>query len=238
MQTQDNSFYRARCKREDLFTSTLRKKMKNKLLLFRLNGSDGACAACADVGSLPAFPVIAGTAATLSGGLPGIAIMKAGEAFTDVTSLSEWNAKIAAGDLLVRLNGCRVFGEKGDDTVSTDILGSCGEEEETKRTQEWTLEDRGNNTDYEMYDLYEYIRANYKCLQFAFISCDYRLHGFITSGTIAGTFMPARAAVVNDNIPRTRDEKVFIKASITTSRPGLIKPKLLTFLPTLTGLIN
>ena len=212
--------------------------MKNTFLLFRLNGSDGACSACADVGSLPAFPVVSGTATLLSGGLPGIAIMKAGETFTDVTSASEWNAKIAAGDLLVRMNGCRVFGEKGDDTITTAVLGSCGEEEETKRTQEWTIEDRGNNTDYEMYDLYEYIRANYKCLQFAFISCDYRLHGFIPGVDNAGTFMPALAASINDNIPRLRDENVFIKLALTTSRPGLIKPKLLTFLPTLTGLIN
>jgi len=209
-----------------------------KKLYCTLHGSDGGCAACADVDDLPAFPTTIALTSTLSGGLPGWVVMKAGLTFTDVTSATEWNTKIAAGDLLVRMNGCRVFGEKADDTISTAVLGSCGEEEETKRTQLWTIEDRANDTAYAMYDIYEYLRTWHKCLQFGFISCDFRLHGFVPGVSNAGSLMPALSAVTNDNIPRTRDEKVFIKMDVVTSRPGLIKPKLLTFLPTLTGLLN
>jgi hypothetical protein len=204
-----------------------------------LHGNDGACASCPGASSVPAPPtVLAGTATVLLGGIAGWVAMRSDVSFTDVTSESEWETKMTAGTLIVRLNGCRVKGDKPDSTTQTRKRGACSTEEIIKRNQVWNIEDVGNDDDYSMHDMYEHLRKYSNCYKWGFITCDYRLYGFIPSSSNAGSLMPSVAHFVDDNIPQTSDDDALIKMNVTTQQAGLVKPVMLTFLPNLADLIN
>lgn len=207
-----------------------------------LHGSDGGCASCPGAASVPTPPtVLAGTAEVLLGGIAGWVAMRSDVSFTDVSSESEWETKMTAGTLIVRMNGCRVKGDKPDSTTTTRKRGACSTEEIIKRNQVWNITDVGNDDDYSMHDLYEHLRKYHNCYKWGFITCDYRLYGFVapSSGTpLAGSLMPSVAHFVDDNIPETSDDDALIKMNVTTQQVGLVKPKLLAFLPNLADLIN
>ena len=206
-------------------------------LRLRMHGADGGCAACPNGPATDFPPALTGTAMVLSGGFAGFVLMKAGVSFTNITLEAEWETKITAKDVLVRMNGCRVKGSKGDSTPVTRTRGACGAEEVVKRNQTWEITDVGNDDDFTMHDLYRYIQDNYSCLRIAFITCDYRLYGF-TGAANAGTLMVMKALLADDNIPETQDDDAFLKLSVTTEQPNIIKPISLPFLPNLAVFIN
>lgn len=207
-----------------------------------LHGADGGCAACPGAGSIAAPPAaLTGDATVLLGGFAGWVALRSDQSFTDVTSQSEWETKMTANTLIVRLNGCRVKGDKPDSTTQQRQRGACNVEEVVKRNQVWNIEDVGNDDDFTMHDLYEYFRAQYRCYKWGFITCDYRLYGFSapSAGTPhAGALMSAVAHFVDDNIPQTANDDALIKMVVTTQQSGLIKPISLPFLPNLPDLLN
>lgn len=209
-------------------------------IFLRLNGADGGCAACPNAAGVDEFPpVLTGTPIVLSGGFAGFAVMRSDLSWTNITLEAEWESKIAANTLLVRMNGCRVKGSKGDSTTVKRTRGACSAEEVVKREQTWEITDVGNDDEYTMHDLYNYLQANYACYRIAFITCDYRLYGFVSpSNNNVGQFMSMTAFFADDNIPETKDDDALLKLSATTSIDGLVKPMALSFLPNLTGLIN
>ena len=207
-----------------------------------LHGSDGGCASCPAAASVPAPPAaLTGTAMVLPGGFAGWVAMRSDQSFTDVTSEAEWETKMTAGTLVVRMNGCRVKGDKPDSTTQTRQRGACSVEEVVKRNQVWNIEDVGNDDDFTMHDLYEHFREHYACYKWGFITCDFRLYGFKapSSGTPnAGALMSAVAHFVDDNVPQTNQDDALIKMNVTTEVAGLVKPLTLAFLPNLADLIN
>lgn len=209
-------------------------------IFFRRNGADGGCASCpgaADVDDLPA--VLTGTPMVLPGGLAGFAIMRSDLSWTNVTLQAEWETKIDDGELLVRMNGCRVKGTKGDSTTVTRVRGACSAEEVVKRNQVWEITDVGNDDDFTMHDLYNYLLENYTCYRIAFITCDYRVYGFISPGNNnVGQFMAMTAFFADDNIPETQDDDATLKLTATTQEAGVIKPITLSFLPNLATFVN
>ena len=211
-------------------------------LYLRLNGADGGCAACPNAASVDDFPVVlAGTPTVLSGGLAGFVLMRADQSFTDVTSEAEWETKITAGTLLVRMNGCRVKGTKGDSTTVTRVRGACSVEEVVKRNQVWEITDVGNDDDFSMHDLYNFMLANYQCFRIGFITCDYRLYGFSAPSSVtpnAGQLMSMVAFFADDNIPETQDDDALLKLTATTQELGVVKPISVPFLPNLAAFIN
>jgi len=155
-------------------------------LYLRLNGADGGCAACPNAASVDDFPtVLAGTPTVLSRGLAGFVLMRADQSFTDVTSESEWETKITAGTLLVRMNGCRVKGTKGDSTTVTRVRGACSTEEVVKRNQVWEITDVGNDDDFSMHDLYNYMLANYQCYRIGFVTCVLKSSGITKNSFVS-----------------------------------------------------
>lgn len=204
-----------------------------------MNGADGGCAACPNAAAVAEIPpAMTGTPLVLKGGIAGWVALRSDQTFTNVTLEAEWETKITAGTLLVRMNGCRVKGDKPDSTVVNRVRGACSVEEVVQRSQVWNIEDVGNDDDFTMHTLYEYFRANYACYMWAFITCDYRLYGFIPSTGNAGTLMPAVAHFVDDNIPQTQDDDAILKMNVTTRIDGLIIPISLPFLPNLAAFIN
>lgn len=214
--------------------------MKLLILLFRgrLNGADGGCSACPDAAGSPVVPpALTGTKMVLPSGIAGWVALRSDESFVNITLQAEWEAYIAAGTMVVRMDGCRVRGSKADSTTVNKRRGACSVEEVVKRNQVWEVIDVGNDDDYTMHDLYGYFLDNYKCFKFGLITCDYRLYGF--DGALnAGNLMTAVALFVDDNILETNEDDALIKMTITTEKSGLVKPRLISFLPNLVGLIN
>lgn len=212
-------------------------------ILLRLNGADGGCAACPNAAGVDAFPtVLTGTAMVLPGGIAGFAVMRSDISWTNVTLEAEWETKITAGTVLVRMNGCRVKGSKGDSTVVTRVRGACSAEEVVKRNQVWEITDVGNDDDFTMHDLYNYLLRNYQCYTIGFITCDYRFYGFVAPDPVGapnvGKFMAMTAFFADDNIPETQDDDALLKLTATTQQAGVLKPISLTFLPNLASFIN
>lgn len=212
-------------------------------ILLRLNGADGGCAACPNAASVDDFPVVlTGTPMVLPGGIAGFAVMRSDISWTNVTLEAEWETKITAGTLLVRMNGCRVKGTKGDSTVVTRVRGACSAEEVVKRNQVWEITDVGNDDDFTMHDLYNYLLANYQCYTIAFITCDYRLYGMVAPDPVGapnvGKFMAMTAFFADDNIPETQDDDALLKLTATTQESGVLKPITLSFLPNLASFVN
>ena len=177
-----------------------------------MNGADGGCSSCPSAGSTPAIPpALTGTKMVLPSGIAGWVALRSDESFVNITLQAEWEGYITAGTMIVRMDGCRVRGSKPDSTTVSKRRGACSIEEVVKRNQAWEIIDVGNDDDYTMHDLYGYILDNYKCFKFGLITCDYRLYGF---------------------------DGALIKMTITTEKSGLVKPRIIPFLPNLAGLIN
>ena len=196
-------------------------------------GGSGGCSVCV-ANEVPAPPdFLTGSPTVLPGGIAGFIVIRGDVTFTDIQSQTEWEAKIAANTLRGRLNGCRISGSKGQSETTTKKRGACAAEEVTGRTQVWNITDLENDDDYSMHDFYEWIRANKTCLKIAFVTCDYRVYGFVPATSPAGTFMPISALDVDDEISETSDDDASIKMTVRTKQVGLIKPILVPFLETI-----
>lgn len=207
-----------------------------------LHGFDGGCSSCPTAVSVPTPPAaMTGTATVLLGGFAGWVAIRSDQSFTDVTDQEEWETKMTAGTVVVRMNGCRVKGDKPDSTTQTRQRGACNTEEVVKRNQVWNIEDVGNDDDFTMHDLYEHFRQHYACYRWGFVTCDFRLYGFKAPSSLspnAGNLMAAVAHFVDDNVPQTNQDDALIKMNVTTEIPGLVKPVSIPFLASLPDLIN
>lgn len=203
-----------------------------------VHGSDGGCSACPSFENVSAVPpALTGTKTVLPSGIAGWIALRSDISFTNITSQAEWEGYIDDGSMIVRMDGCRVRGSKPDSTTVLKRRGACSVEEVVKRNQVWEILDVGNDDEYTMHDLYDFINTNYKCFKFGLITCDYRVYGFSTT-LDTGTFMTAVSLFVDDNILETNEDDALIKMTITTEQSGLVKPRLISFLPNLAGLIN
>lgn len=103
------------------------------------------------------------------GGYTGLVFMKCSETFTDITDSAEWNTKIAAGDVVVRLN-CGMKGSKSSEP-NIEEVGSCLTDEVTRRKHTYTFEDGYDNTDFDVHALYKHIQQNPSDYKVAFVKC-------------------------------------------------------------------
>lgn len=104
------------------------------------------------------------------GGYTGIVFLKCSESFTDITDNVEWNTKITAGDLVIRLN-CGIKISKTSEP-NLEEVGSCQADEVTRRKHTYTVEDGYDNSDFDAHALYKHIQENPQDYKVAFVKCD------------------------------------------------------------------
>jgi hypothetical protein len=152
------------------------KKLSFDLLPFLLVGlaMKSDCNECNSSTVIEDFPTpVAGFNTDMNrrvGGYTGIVFMKCSESFTDITDNLEWNTKIAAGDVVVRLN-CGIKGSKTSEP-NLEEVGSCQADEVTRRKHTYTVEDGYDNSDFDVHALYKHIQANPFDYKVAFVKCD------------------------------------------------------------------
>lgn len=105
------------------------------------------------------------------GGYAGFALLKCDASFTDINDPLEWDAKLLAGDLVIRIPCGGILGSKtSEPTVESE--GSCEVDEVTKRDHSYTFIDHQDNSDFDMHAFYTHIQAYARDWKLAPIKCD------------------------------------------------------------------
>lgn len=105
------------------------------------------------------------------GGYAGFALLKCDASFVDILDPVEWNAKLASGDLVIRIACAAILGSKASESTK-ETEGSCEIEEVTRRTHTITLVDGRDNSDFDMHAFYTHWQQNTDDWQLALIKCN------------------------------------------------------------------
>lgn len=117
------------------------------------------------------------------GGIYFLAFAKCDFAGIDETDLTEWNAAIAAGNIIA-LRSCFNQAELAND-VQTEEIGACRRTIVSRSVNTLTITDLVDNPDHDRFKFWRSLqRVN--SVQVAFGTCDQKLFGFRTASVTAG----------------------------------------------------
>ena len=138
------------------------------------------CGECNTNTVVPDFPTFVAGVNTgtmvKNGGITAIAFLKCNSPLSDETDVTQWNAAIAAGDLVVR-HDC-FFRASMDVDENQEDFGACVVPVVTSRRPVISFEDRADNSDYDVHALYRAFQANPSQYLVAYFMCDGRVYGF------------------------------------------------------------
>lgn len=133
-----------------------------------------SCIVCSVDNPAPDFPTfVAGLnngMKLVRGGISWLAFMKCEVIFTDITDVTEWNAKITAGDIVI-IKDCNLTASKATEATTT-VVGSCRNTVVTDRNHTITIADISDNTDYDRFTFWEFMQENPNSYQVAYATCD------------------------------------------------------------------
>lgn len=138
----------------------------------------GSCTDCSEV--QPDFPTpttgLNKAQAFVQGGITGFAFMKCDKSFTDIAAFTEWQTKITAGDVTLRVN-CGVQADLVGEAQTTTV-GACETEIVTDRDHTINFTDAFDNSDYDVANFYRHLQANPNSYKVAGITCDGLIYPF------------------------------------------------------------
>lgn len=120
---------------------------------------------------------------TRAGGIKRFAIVSCGYEFQDITSVAEWTAAVASGD--VAISGV-VLGQKPKGTFTKKRISSCSPEAITGAEKQITFQDYNVGNNYAQnahcaaYTFWNTILSNPESYQFGYITCDNLFYGLVT----------------------------------------------------------
>lgn len=145
-----------------------------------------------------------------------MAFMKCDAEFgpSGISSVAEWEALIASGDIIITR---QVLGEKTEGSPTTLRVASCLPEIVTGRTQTINFQDyNADDENYTHYDMWISLQENYGALIFFYITCDELVYGPFANGTFV--------LDVDDIRPQTSEEPMYIGGSVTINKKLMTKP--------------
>ena len=205
---------------------------KNPAAALMQSFGDG-CGNCAAVSlTFPPFLTSGTNKIIRQSGIKGFLVMKNSAAFaTGATTQADWAALIASGDLRGRIDGCTIRGTKGESEQKTQRLGSCADEYVVSTTQTFTITDSQGDDDYELNNFYIWLNANWKCLNFAIVTCDDELIGY---NPTTKNFTPMTGFAADEPIAEFYDsEPINFKSVVKVKNLPISKPVKVSFIDTL-----
>lgn len=191
------------------------------MITFKIKGAFASCEDCdpADF-DYPAFEE--GCDDTVEkGGIAGWVAIACNTSFTNIADEAEWDAKIAAKEIVGIYDGEFIRGSLPVPDRDEVTVGACGTAKTVAKNYEASLIDSGYNDTKTKYDIYNFMDINGELYDYALIDCDGNLYGFFGNSTFK----------VDENIPETNSEVKDFQIGITFKKGlGINKPTLLPFL--------
>lgn len=162
------------------------------------------CVVCSVDNPAPDFPTFVtglnGELAILRGGVSWVAFMRCEIVFTDITSVTEWNAKIKSRDIVI-LQDCTLTGN-----VTTEpnfvTVGSCRKQVVTDRSHSLILQDISDNSNYDRALFWIHMQENPSAYKMAYATCD-------------GVLYPFNSVDVNPNRNTAESTEAFTQWDVT-----------------------
>lgn len=129
--------------------------------------------------------------------------MKCDVEFTDITDLTEWQTKMTADEVHA---SPEIKGSKPKASFTKKKVASCRPEKVVSATKSIQFTDaNADNTNFTDYAFWNHIQENAETLQFAYLTCDDLLYGFIGDFSIE----------IDDTRPDTDQEEALFDGTIT-----------------------
>lgn len=184
----------------------------------------GAFASCEDCDPLDFdYPVFEEGCddAVEKGGIAGWVAIACNVNFVDVKDEAEWDAKIAAKEIVGIYDGDFIRGAIPVPDRDEVTVGACGTPKTVAKNYEASIVDSAYNDSKTKYDIYNFMDIKGELYDFGFIDCLGNFYGFFGDSTFK----------VDENIPETNSEVKDFQIGITFKTGlGINKPTLLPFL--------
>lgn len=189
--------------------------------VFRIQGAKGSCTDCDPTEfDYPEFD--SGCAdAVEEGGIAGWVAIRCNVSFTSIADESEWDAKIAAKEIVGIYDSEFIRGSIPIPDRNEVTVGACGTPKTISKEYELSFIDSGYNASKTKYDIYNFMDQKGELYNFGYLDCQGNFYGFYGNSTFK----------VDENVPETNSENKEFQGSITFKTGlGLNKPVWLPFL--------
>lgn len=150
--------------------------LKTLLALFYVGAGCGECSSNSVVADFPVGGELNKNTSVKNGGINAVAFLKCNATLNDETQLADWNAAIAASELIVRTD-CAFEADLASASTTIDV-GACLRTVVTRRRSTITITDIADNANFDVHKFYNYLQENPNSLKIAFFTCDGEVYGF------------------------------------------------------------